>query len=78
MHGYAASHVKMSGIMKILFTIVLFVAPLFAQDQVAVARAAAGCGPSEVRFTVKTDKDQHPMAQPEAGKAIVYVLAVSL
>lgn len=59
--------------MKTLFAIVLFVAPLFAQDQAAAARAAAGCGPNEVKFTVKTDKDQHPTAQPEVGKAIVYV-----
>ena len=59
--------------MKTLFAIVLFVAPLFAQDQAAAARAAAGCGPNEIKFTVKTDKEQHPTAQPEAGKAIVYV-----
>jgi hypothetical protein len=63
----------MSGIMKTLFAIVLFVAPLFAQDQAAAARAAAGCGPNEVKFSVKTDKEQHPMAQPEPAKAIVYV-----
>jgi hypothetical protein len=63
----------MSGIMKTLLVILLFASPLFAQDQVAAARAAAGCGPNEVKFTVKTDKTQHPMAQPEAGKAIVYV-----
>lgn len=59
--------------MKTLLSILLFVSPLFAQDQAAVARAAAGCGPNEVRFSVKTDKEQHPMAQPTAGKAMVYV-----
>ncbi len=59
--------------MKTLLSILLFVSPLFAQDQAAVARAAAGCGPNEVRFSVKTDKEQHPMAQPEPGKAMVYV-----
>jgi hypothetical protein len=59
--------------MKTLFALVLFVGPLFAQDQAAVARTAAGCGPGEVKFSVKTDKEQHPTAQPEAGKAIVYV-----
>jgi hypothetical protein len=59
--------------MKTLLAILLFAAPLFAQDQAAAARAAAGCGPNEVKFTVKTDKKQHPMAQPDAGKAIVYV-----
>lgn len=57
--------------MKTFLVIVLLAAPLFAQDQAAAARTAAGCGPNEIKFTVKTDKDQHPMAQPEAGKAIV-------
>src|SRR5947209_12905276 len=63
----------MSAIMKVIFAFVLFVSPLFAQDQAAAARAAAGCGPNEVKFTVKTDKTQHPTAQPAAGKAMVYV-----
>lgn len=59
--------------MKTLLAVLLFALPLFAQDQATAARAAAGCGPTEVKFTVKTDKKQHPMAQPDAGKAIVYV-----
>lgn len=59
--------------MKTLLAVLLFASPLFAQDQAAAARAAAGCGPNEVKFTVKTDKTKHPTAQPEAGKAIVYV-----
>lgn len=44
-----------------------------AQDPAAAARAAAGCGPSEIKFDVKTDDKQHPTAQPEACKALVYV-----
>jgi hypothetical protein len=63
----------MGDIMKTLFAVLLFAAPLFAQDQAAAARAAAGCGTNEVKFTVRVDKTQHPMAQPEASKAIVYV-----
>jgi hypothetical protein len=59
--------------MKTLLAILLFVAPLFAQDQAATARAAAGCGPNEVKFIVKADKKQHPTAQPEPGKAVIYV-----
>jgi hypothetical protein len=65
---------------KSILTILLcavFAAPMLAQekpqDQAAAARAAAGCGPSEITFDVKTDKKQHPLAQPEAGKALVYV-----
>jgi hypothetical protein len=44
-------------------------------DEAASARAAAGCGPQEVEFEVKPDKKQHTSAQPEAGKALVYVFA---
>jgi Protein of unknown function (DUF2846) len=44
-----------------------------AQDQAAAARSAAGCGPDEVQFDVKTDKNQHPVASPESGKALVVV-----
>lgn len=47
---------------------------VLAQDQAAAARAAAGCGADGVDFGVKTDKSKHPLAQPEAGKALVYVL----
>jgi hypothetical protein len=44
-----------------------------AQDQAAVARTAAGCGPSQTQFDAKLDDTLHLLAQPERGKAIVYV-----
>ena len=63
--------------MKNEFALVLLVAllavPGLAQDQVAAARAAAGCGPDKVQFDVRTDKKQHPEAKAEAGMAAVYV-----
>jgi hypothetical protein len=59
---------------KTMLAIFLFALPSFAQDQAPVARAAAGCGPSETQFDVKTDKNNHPVAQPEAGKALVFVI----
>lgn len=62
--------------MKTILAAVLFVvfaSPAFAQDQAAAARAAAGCGPDQVSFDVKTDKKQHPAPQAEPGKALVYV-----
>lgn len=58
---------------KSMLAILLFASPLVAQDQAGTARAAAGCGPADVQFDVKTDKNQHPIAQPEAGKALVVV-----
>jgi len=49
----------------------LFASPALAQDSAANALAAAGCGANEVHFDVKTDKKEHPTAQPDAGKALV-------
>lgn len=58
---------------KTFLTVLLFASPVFAQDDSATARAAAGCGTDQVKFDVKTDKNQHPAPQPESGKALVYV-----
>jgi hypothetical protein len=55
----------------------LFASPALAQDSAATNLAAAGCGPNEVRFDVKTNKKEHPTAQPDAGKALVYVIGDS-
>src|SRR4029077_7511834 len=58
---------------KLFLATLLFASPLFAQNSPTDARIAAGCGPDNVQFDVKVDKNQHPTPQPEAGKAIVYV-----
>ena len=52
----------------------LFASPAFAQDSTLNPLAAAGCGANEIHFDVKTNKKQHPTAQPDAGKALVYVI----
>jgi hypothetical protein len=57
----------------VVTTTVLGTSQAFAQVQAATARTAAGCGPSQVQFDVKLDDTLHVLAQPEAGKAIVYV-----
>jgi Protein of unknown function (DUF2846) len=62
-------------LMKSFLVILLFSLPVFAQDQATAARMAAGCGPNEIQFDVKTDKHQHPTSKPEPGKALVYVFA---
>jgi hypothetical protein len=46
----------------------------FAQDPAAVSAAEAACGPKGVNFDVKDDNSQHTVGQPEAGKALVYVI----
>jgi hypothetical protein len=57
---------------KLILIFFLGASPAFAQDQAAAARAAAGCGPSQLMFDVKTDDSKHPVGQPENGKALVY------
>jgi hypothetical protein len=54
----------------VLFAVAL---PAIAQDQAAAAHTAAGCGPAKTQFDTKLDGTLHVLAQPEAGKAIVYV-----
>jgi len=58
---------------RILWMVVLLAAPVPAQDQAAIARTAAGCGPDSVQFDVKTDKKQHPFAPATKDQAVVYV-----
>jgi hypothetical protein len=57
--------------MKTILLLFLFASPALAQSSLGVA-VAPGCGPSNVSFSVKTDKNQHPFKQPDAGKALVY------
>ena len=49
-------------------------ATAIAQDQSAIAAAEAACGPKDVQFDVKADQSQHPVPQPNPGKALVYVV----
>jgi hypothetical protein len=45
----------------------------FGQDQSAIRAAEAACGQTNVEFRVTTDSS-HPVPQPDAGKALVYVI----
>jgi hypothetical protein len=58
---------------KTILLVLLFASPVIAQDQPVVAPARGGCGPGEAQFDVKSNGNQHPVAQPESGKALVYV-----
>jgi hypothetical protein len=62
-------------VLALIASALTFSASLYGQDQGADLRAAAGCGPAKTQFNVKTDKTQHPLAQPESGKALVYVFS---
>jgi len=64
-----------ASLMKTMLILLFVALPVLAQDDAAKARMAAGCGPNEVNFEVKTAKKQHPSGRPEAGKALVYVFS---
>jgi hypothetical protein len=57
--------------------VLLFVSPVLAQESTQTALVAAGCGLNDIRFDVKTNKKLHPTAQPDPGKALVYVIGDS-
>jgi hypothetical protein len=60
--------------MKTFFAVMLLSCVAFAQDEAAIAKAKAACGPEDVSFSVKTSEGSHPPATVEPGKALVYVV----
>ncbi|MGA2589946.1 MAG: hypothetical protein ABSH32_08540 [Bryobacteraceae bacterium] len=68
---------KISVETRILFGVVIlcpWMSLAHAEERGAFPAAAVACGADDVEFDVKTDKSQHPTLQPEAGKAVVYVI----
>jgi hypothetical protein len=58
--------------MKTVLVLMILTLSAFAQQEpTAVATA---CGPKDVKFEAKLDDSQHTLAQPEAGKALVYFI----
>lgn len=60
--------------MKAALVLCLLAASAFSQDQAALTAAETACGPKDVKFDASQDTTQHPTPQPEAGKALVYVI----
>jgi hypothetical protein len=61
--------------MKLVFVVTALCAvTALAQDQAAMPVAESACGPAGVQFDVRRDNKAHAIAQPEAGKALVYVV----
>jgi len=52
----------------------LFASPAFCPGFSGKRSGICRLRPNEVHFDVKTDKKQHPTAQPDTGKALVYVI----
>lgn len=64
--------------MKALLVLMLLSCVAFAQDDAAVAKAKAACGPDDVSFSVKTSEGSHSSATVEPGKALVFVIGQDL
>ena len=59
---------------KIMWMVLVWALPAMGQSAPVDLREAAGCGPLKEQYRVKVDKTKHAVAQPEAGKALVYVI----
>jgi hypothetical protein len=59
---------------RFLLAVLVWTAPLLAQTPAMAPRTAAGCGPLNSEFSVNVDKNDHNLQQPDAGKALVYVI----
>jgi len=57
--------------MRAILLLFLLASPVVAQSVTGMAMAP-GCGAPGVTFSVAEKKNQHPFAQPDAGKALVY------
>jgi hypothetical protein len=60
--------------MKTAFVVVLFIASALAQDPGAITAAQSACGAKGTSFDVKPEATPHAVVQPEAGKALIYVI----
>ena len=56
--------------MRSALVLMLLTVPAFAQQEPMPATSA--CGSAKTKFEVKLDESQHTLAEPEAGKALVY------
>jgi hypothetical protein len=59
--------------MKAALVVILLAASALAQD-ISTAAAESACGPSDSQFAIKTKVGDHPLAQTDPGRALVYVI----
>jgi hypothetical protein len=59
--------------MRLCIAIVLFAASVLLPSN-SMAQLGPGCGPTNVKFDVKTEKAQNNAPPPEPGKALVFFL----
>lgn len=59
--------------MNASLAVLLFATTALSQTNPTPA-SAPGCGAADIKFAVKTAKSQHPAAQPEKDKAVIYFM----
>jgi hypothetical protein len=59
--------------MRFAIPFLLFATSAFAQNYSASPAVPASCGSVDVQFDVKNDSSKHALAQPDPGKALVYI-----
>jgi hypothetical protein len=60
--------------MKVAIVLFLLVSPAFAQNMPTDPPVAPGCGTDDAKFEVTKVKGQHPVTQPDTGKALMYFI----
>ena len=66
----------MKSILAVIFlSCATFTQAAFAQNEAAIAKARAACGPGEIHFNVEAENFSDSVDQPAGGKALVYVIA---
>lgn len=60
--------------MKATLVLVFCAAGALAQTASTTQATAPGCGPTNLKFSVRTDKSQHPSAQPDKDKALIFFM----
>ncbi len=58
--------------MRAVLLLFLLASPAFAQNKFRDTAVAPSCGTDDARFDVMANKHRHPVAQPDAEKALVY------
>lgn len=60
--------------MRLVLAFLLLAPSVFAQSSGSSAFVPDACGPAKEEFSVKADKNNHTIGQPETGKALVYFI----
>ena len=61
--------------MKIFLALILLSCAAFAQNEEAIAKAKAACGPDNIKFDAEAVESNGHLFVPQAGKALVYIIA---